>query len=84
MLRKIRGKDTFIRLTMTNSDGNISKVINVPKSKPYATDMAIGDKNWAWKLVSKINGPKPAIVVNDVRITGLLEKAISEILIVKG
>ena len=43
----------------------------VLKRTPKATDIAIGTRNWAWKLFSRIKGAKPTKVVIVVNIIGL-------------
>ena len=53
--------------------------MNIPKPSPYAMAIAGPLRNWAAKLLDAINGPRPAIVVMDVKIIGLnLDLAVSE------
>ena len=60
-------KWTFNELLMEIRIGNINNVRNVASAIPYAILIAMGIRNCACRLVSNINGAKPAIVVMDVR-----------------
>ena len=46
-------------------------MITVTNRRPKATEIAIGMRNCAWKLLLSIRGARPATVVTDVRIMGL-------------
>jgi len=45
-------------------------MMTVTKSRPKATEMAIGIRNCAWKLLLSISGVRPATVVTEVRRMG--------------
>ena len=45
-------------------------MMTVTKRSPNATEIAIGIKNCAWKLLLSMSGAKPATVVMDVKRIG--------------
>ena len=60
-------KLTLVEFVKYNNSGKRNSVINVEIKIPYAIEIAIGIKNWAVLAVSKIRGPRPSIVVIEVR-----------------
>ena len=51
--------------------GSSTKITTVTNSNPNATEMAMGMRNCAWKLLLSIRGARPATVVTVVNKMGL-------------